>query len=144
MNEDIAALLRVDHAKLTNFRAVMSGNMEQSTVPDLATHFGVKRRLIENDVYLLRFLAGQNCFDNRFGLKKIVPEKFRRRGSKFPFFDADFFFFLCLSRPLALLVHKFLKTGNIDSEAALTCHQLSEIKGKAVGVVKKKCCSSRH
>src|SRR5436309_893790 len=81
MDKNIVALFRVDHAKLTNFPSIVARNMEQSTVPDLATHFGVKRRPIENDVYFLRFLAGQNRFDNRFRLKKIVPEKFRRRAS---------------------------------------------------------------
>ena len=50
MNKSIAALLCVDHSKLTNFRAVMSRNVKQSAIADLPAHFGVKRRLIENDV----------------------------------------------------------------------------------------------
>jgi hypothetical protein len=50
MNKNIAALLRVDHAKLTNFGAIMSGHMQHSAIADLPAHLGVKRCLIENDI----------------------------------------------------------------------------------------------
>src|SRR6266481_1983606 len=50
MNKNIAALLCVDHAKLTNFGAIMPRDMQQTFIANLAAHFGVTRRAIENQV----------------------------------------------------------------------------------------------
>src|SRR5438093_91597 len=58
MNKSIAALLCVDHSKLTNFRAVMSRHVPQPVVANLSTHLAVKRRLSEYDVYPLRIRFG--------------------------------------------------------------------------------------
>ena len=44
-----------------------------------------------------------------------------------------------LARTFALLVHEFLKTDNIDSQAALPRHQFRQIQWKAVRVVKFEC-----
>ena len=50
MNKNIAALLRVDHAQLTNFGPIMPRNVQQSPIPDLTAHLGVQRRAIDNDI----------------------------------------------------------------------------------------------
>src|SRR6266487_4126450 len=135
MDKNIATFLRVDHAKLTNFRAVMSRHMQQSAVADLSAHFSIKRRLIENDIYLFRFPSRQNGFNNRFRFQKVVSKKFRRRSSQLSFFDTDFLFLLGSAGPLPLLVHQFFETGNIHSQSALTCHQFREIEREPVRVV---------
>jgi hypothetical protein len=60
VNKNIAALLRVDHTQLTNFRPIVSGNVKQSSVANLAAHLRVERRPIENDIHLVLFFAWQN------------------------------------------------------------------------------------
>src|SRR5690348_4240968 len=80
MNKYIAALLRAEHAKLTNFSAVVTWNMQQSVVSDLSAHFGIKGRLIENDGDLFRLVSWQNTLNNRLSFQKIVAEKFCRLG----------------------------------------------------------------
>ena len=50
MNKNIAALLRVDHAQLTNFGPIMPRNVQQSPIPDLTAHLGIQRRAIDNDI----------------------------------------------------------------------------------------------
>ena len=110
MNKNVAALLRVDHAQLTDFRPIVPRNVKQSSVSDLPAHLGIERRAIENDVYFVRFFAGQNGFDNRFRLEKIVPKKFCRLDFELAFFNTDFFLLLRLARALALFVHQFLET----------------------------------
>ena len=64
MDKNIAALLCVDHAELTDFRAVMSRHMQQSTVTNLPAHLGIKWRSIQNDVERVRLFARHDCFDN--------------------------------------------------------------------------------
>ena len=76
MNKDVAALLCIDHAKLTNFRPIVPRHVNQSPIANLSAHLGVKRRAIENDLYFVRFFARENGFNNRFGLEKIVTKKF--------------------------------------------------------------------
>ena len=78
MNKNVAALLRIDHAQLTDLRPIVPRNVKQPSVADLPAHLRVERRLIENDVYFFRFFARQNRFDDRFRLEKIVSEKFSR------------------------------------------------------------------
>ena len=98
MNKNVAALLRVDDAQLTDFRPIMSRNVKQSRVADLPAHLGVERRAIENDIQFVRFLAWHNGFNNCFRLEKIVAKKFRRLDFQFSFFDADFLLLLRLAR----------------------------------------------
>src|SRR5438270_10540382 len=109
--------------------------MKQSAICHLSAHLGIKRRSIEDDVYFVRFLPGQNRFDDRFGLKKIVAEKSSRRRSQFSLFDADFFLLLRLSRTLALLFHQSLKSSHVNSKPTLPRHKLGEIKRKPVCIV---------
>src|SRR5437588_12473103 len=122
MNVSFATLLSIGHTKLTDFGAIMPGNVEQSTIADLSPHFRVTRRLIEDDIDLIRLISRQHSFDDRFGLEKVVTKKFRQRTLQFSGFDSDCFFLLGLPRPLALLLHQFLEAGNIDRESALARH----------------------
>src|SRR5215469_5528818 len=122
MNKNVAALLGIGHAQLTNLRPVMSRNVKHSAIANLSAHFRIERRAIENDIYFLRFLARENRFDDCFCLEKIVSEEFRRLYSKLAIFDADFFLLLCLARALTLLLHQLLESGHIYIKAALTCH----------------------
>src|SRR4029077_5787786 len=102
MNENITALLRINHAQLTDFRTVMPRYLKQSAISHLSAHLGVKGRSIEDDVELSRFSAGQNRLDNRFGLQKIVAEKLRWLCFQVFLRDADFFLFLRLAGAMAL------------------------------------------
>src|SRR6266496_3105290 len=122
VNEDIATLLSVYYTQLTDFCPIMPRNVEQTPIADLSPHFGVTRRLIENDIDLIRFLAWQHRFNNRFRLEKIVSKKFCRSDLQIPLFNADRFFLLRSARTLALLLHQFFKSGNIDSQPALPRH----------------------
>src|ERR1700731_166538 len=79
MNVSFAAFLSVDYPKLTDFGAVMPRNVEQSTIANLSSHFGVTRRLIEHHIDLVSPISRQHSFGNCFGLQKIVAEKFRWR-----------------------------------------------------------------
>ena len=81
MDVSFATLLRVDDTKLTNFGAIMPGNVEQSTIANLSSHFRVTRRLIEDEIELIRFISRQHGFHDRLGLQKVVAEKFCRRTS---------------------------------------------------------------
>src|SRR5207248_10419962 len=94
MNKNVATLLCVDHAELADFGAIMARHMQQSAIADLSAHFCVTRCLIENDIQLFHFAAGQNSFDNCFGLEKIIAEEFCRRGFQPSYCGADFHFFL--------------------------------------------------
>src|SRR6266567_2001115 len=123
MNENVAALLRIDDAQLTNFSPVVSRNVQQSTISHLTAHLGVERRAINNDIYFVRLFAEENGFNDCFRLEKVVTEKFRRRGFQLSFFDTDFLPFLSLACALALLLHQLLESNNIDSQAALPRHQ---------------------
>src|SRR5438874_3681965 len=109
--------------------------MKQSAISDLSTHLGVKRRSIEDDVYFLCFLPGQNRFDDRFSLKKIVSQKPSRCRPQFSLFDADFFLLLCLSRTLALLFHQSLTSNYVNRKPTLPRHKLCELNRKPVGIV---------
>ena len=64
MNKNVAALLGIDHAQLTDLSPIVSWNVKQSSVADLTAHLRVERRPIENDVHFVRFFARQNGFDN--------------------------------------------------------------------------------
>src|SRR5438876_11262985 len=80
MNENVTAFLRINHAQLTDFGAIMSGNVEQSAIPHLSSHFSVTRRLIEDDIDLIRPISRQQGFHDRLGFQKIVAEKLCRRN----------------------------------------------------------------
>ena len=64
MNKNVAALLRIDHAQLTDFCPIVSRNVKQSSIADLTAHLGVERRPIQNNVHFVRLFARQNGFDN--------------------------------------------------------------------------------
>ena len=136
MNKNVAALLRIGHAQLTDLCPIVSRNVKQSSIANLTAHLCVERRPIENDIHLVRFFARQNGLDDCFGLEKIVSEKFGRLDFELAFFNTDFLLLLCLARALALFVHQLLEPCNIHSESALARHQFGEIERKAVGVVK--------
>src|SRR5438552_19002879 len=59
MDVSFAALLSVGDTQLTDFGAIMSGNVEQSAIPHLASHFSVTRRLIEDDIEFISEDFGQ-------------------------------------------------------------------------------------
>ncbi|PYK23560.1 MAG: hypothetical protein DME59_16625 [Verrucomicrobia bacterium] len=80
----------------------MARNVKQSSVADLTAHLGVERGAIDNNIYFVRLFPGQNRFNDCFGFKEIVTEKFRWRGLEFAFFDTDVLFFLSFARALAL------------------------------------------
>src|SRR5439155_6098038 len=136
MNEDIAALLGIDHSQLTDLRPIVSRNMQQSSIGDLPTHLCVERRLIENDIHFAGLFARQNCFDNRFRLEKIVSKEFGWLNFEFGFFDTDLFFLLCFASTLALQLHQLLESRNIDRESPLARHQLRQIQRETIRVVK--------
>ena len=87
MNENVATLLRIDHAQLTDFSPIVSRNMKQSSIADLPAHLGIEGRPIENDIKFVRFFARQNGFNHRLRLKKIVTKKFCRLDFQISFFD---------------------------------------------------------
>ena len=110
MNKNVAALLRIGHAQLTDLRPIVSRNVKQSSIADLSAHLGVERRAIENDIYFVRFFARQNGFDDCFRLEKIVSKKFGRLDFELAFFNTDFLLLLCLARALTLFVHQLSRT----------------------------------
>src|SRR5262249_11750110 len=63
---------------------------------------------------------------------------------EFAFLDADFFFFLCLARALALFLHQSLESRDIDFEPALARHQFSEIEWKSLLIIQAKCKRPRN
>ena len=136
MNKNVAALLSIGHAQLTNLRPIMPRNVKQSSVADLSAHLCVERRAIQNDINLILFFAWQNGLDDCLGLEKLVSKKFGRLDSEFPFFNADFFLLLSLARPLTLFLHQALESFDIHSEPALARHQFCQIERETVGVVK--------
>ena len=105
MDENVAAFLRVGYVKLSNFGTIMPGNVQQSMIADLSAHLGVTRRSIENDIKFCRLLPGQDRFDHRFRLDKIVSEKFRWRDSQILRFDTNRFLFLGFAGAVPLLFH---------------------------------------
>ncbi len=135
MNKNVAALLGIGHAQLTNFGPIVSRNVKQSSVADLPAHLRVERRPIQNDINLVLLFAWQNGFDDCLGLEKIVSKKFGRLDSELAIFNTDFFLLLCLARAFALFVHQFLEPRNINRESALARQQFREIERKAVGIV---------
>ena len=139
MNKNVAALLGIGHAQLTDLRPIVSRNVKQSSIADLPAHLRVERRPIENDINLVLFFARQNGFDDCLGLEKIVSKKFGRLDFELAFFNTDFFLLLCLARALTLFAPSTSRTCNIHSEPALARHQFREIERKAVGVVKLEC-----
>ena len=122
-------------AKLTHFRPIMPWDVQQSMVADLTAHLGIKRCSIKNDIEFVGFFARENRFNDCFGLEKIVTDKFRRRRFQLALFDTDFFFFLRLSRAVALLPHQSLKSSDIDCESTLARHQFGQIKRKTVRII---------
>src|SRR2546423_35497 len=64
MNKNLTAFLRINDAKHSYFRTIMTRDVEQTTIADLSTHFGIARCPIENDIEFLRLLARQDCLDN--------------------------------------------------------------------------------
>src|SRR5438105_5426622 len=105
MNKNVAALLGIGHAQPTNFGPIVSRNVKQSSVADLAAHLRVKSCLIQNNIEFVWFFAWHDSFHNGFGLEKVVSEKFCGRSSKLSF-NRDRFFLLGLARTLALLLHE--------------------------------------
>ena len=82
----------------------MSRNVEKSAIAHLPAHFRIEGRPIENDVELIWFFARQNGFNNRFRLKKIVPQDLARLGLELTF-NGDFLLLLRFARALTLLLH---------------------------------------
>ena len=144
MNKNVAALLSVGHAQLTDLGPIVSRNVKQSSVADLPAHLRVERRPIQNDINFVLLFAWQNGLDDCFGLEKIVSKKFGRLDSELAFFNTDFFFLLCLARALALFAPSISRTRNINSESALARHQLREIERKSVRVVEFKSVFARY
>ena len=104
MNKNVATFLCINHAQLTDLRSIVPRHMKQSTIPDLSSHFGVKGRLIENDIQLTRFLAWQHRLHNSLCLEKVIPQKFCWLRFQFALFNADLFLLLRLSRPRRVAV----------------------------------------
>ena len=52
MNKNVAALLRIDHAQLTDFGPIVSRHVQQSAIADLTAHLRIEGRPIENDIQL--------------------------------------------------------------------------------------------
>src|SRR4029077_805402 len=138
MNKNVAALLRIDHAQLTDLCPIMPRDVKQSSVADLPAHLRIERRPIEDNVHFAWLFARQNPVDNRFRLEKIVSQKFGRLDFEFAFFNTDFLLLLCLARALTLFVHQSFESCNIHREPALARHQFREIERKTVGIVELK------
>ncbi len=110
MNKNVAALLRIDHAQLTDLGPIVSRHVKQSSVADLPAHLRVEGRPIQNDINLVLFFAWQNGLDNCLGLEKIVSKKFGRLDFELAFFNTDFFLLLRLARALALFAPSTSRT----------------------------------
>ena len=136
MNKNVAALLRVDHAQLTDFCPIVPRNVKQSSVADLPAHLGVERRAIENDIYFVRFLPGRTVSTTASVSRKSYPRNLVGSTSSSPSSTLISSFFCALRARSRCSLHQFLETCNIDSEPALARHQFGEIKRKTVGVVK--------
>src|SRR5947207_2697401 len=80
MNISFATLLSIRNTELTDFGAIMSGNVKQATIANLSSHFSVTRGLIEDDIDFICLISRQHSFDNRFGLQKIEAAKFCRQA----------------------------------------------------------------
>src|SRR5882724_7746011 len=134
MNKNVAALLSIDDAQLTNFGPIMAWDVHQSPVADLPAHLCVKGRSIENDINLILFFTWQNGLNDCLRLEKIISKKFS--GLSFQLsFNADFFLLLRRTPALTLFVHQFFELGNIDNKSSFPSHELREIERKSVRVV---------
>src|SRR5437660_10409580 len=80
MDVSFAALLSVGDTQLTDFGPIMSGNVEQSAIPHLSSHFSVTRRLIEDDIDLIRPISRQHGFHDRLGFQTVVADELARRN----------------------------------------------------------------
>ena len=58
MNENVAAFLRIDHAQLTDFGAIVPGHVEQPVIAYLSAHLGVKAAFDRERRRLLQILPG--------------------------------------------------------------------------------------
>ena len=104
MDENVAALLRVEHGEPTDLGAIMAGHVQQSVVADLSAHLGVARGAVEHDVQLALVFARRDGFDDRFGFEKIVAEELRRLDLEVVVGDGDDFLLLRGAGAGALLV----------------------------------------
>src|SRR5436190_13527103 len=50
MNKNVTTLLRINDAKHSHFRTIMTWDVEQPLVADLPTHLGITGCSIENDI----------------------------------------------------------------------------------------------
>src|SRR4051794_34931754 len=114
MHEDITALDRVLDRELAHFGSIMSGDVEPAMVADLAAHLRVARRSIQNDVDLARLLSGEDCFNNGFRFKKIVPEKFGGSDLQILILNTDRFLFLRRARTGPLLLHQLFESSDVN------------------------------
>ena len=94
VNKDIPAFLRVLDPKLTDFRAVVPGNVQQAMIAHLSAHLGVTRGPIEHDIDFFRSLSRQNRLHDRLRLQKVMTEKPGRGDLEVAVLDADRLLFL--------------------------------------------------
>ncbi len=105
---------------------------EFAGVADLAAHFGVEGRGVENNGGLVLHADDFEHLGGR--LQLVVADELGGRGG----LDLGEFDDLLLLRGAGaglLLFHELVEAGDINGQAALAGHQLSEVEGKAVGVV---------
>ncbi len=91
-------LLRVQHPQSADLAPVVSGHVNHARVADLAAHFGVAGRAIENEVELVGLLPGQDSFHHRLRFQIVKADEFRGRlGLELGQFD-DLFFWAARAR----------------------------------------------
>src|SRR5436853_3864997 len=122
MNKNVAALLGIHYAKLTNLSAIMSRHVHQSMIANLPAHFGVTSGAIEHYIELALSAAKYDGFDDSFSFKKIVAEEFRWRNVQIFIDKSDRFLFLSGPSTSALFFHQLLKTGHINNESPFSRH----------------------
>ena len=109
--------------------------MDKTGIADLTAHLRVTCGAVNDQIKLTSRRRWRNDLNHSLSLKKIVAQKLRRLDLKIFFGDRDNLLLLSPARPGALLLHESFESGNVDRHAALTGHQLGEIKRKSIGIV---------
>ena len=136
MNKNVAALLRVDHAQLSELRPIVSRHVKQSPVADLPAHLRVEGVRSRTTLTSSFFLPGRTVSTTASVSRKSYPRNFVGSTSSSPSSTLISSFFCALRARSRCSSINLSKPSNIDRESAFARHQFREIERKAIGVVK--------
>src|SRR4051812_27282422 len=127
MQKGISRFLRIDDVpgvtRATDF----------ARVTHLSTHLSVKWGDIQNDG---QFPLMTNNLENPGGGFQLIETNKARWSRRFDLSERDYFRLPGIATPFALLFHELFKTGGVDSNAPFPGHQLCEVEGESIGIVK--------